>query len=144
MVNDSYEPATLELPHRGLRAEFWIEGAGDDYGVDTNDAGTYLRLSTDQVRFYPLNARRNLAHAGGGSYIWRAEEDHPLPLEQIPPLVLTEVLRDVDLFVGVASVGNDPTWQDGGPWAVSKITANRTALEIFQPRPTHVNSYWNV
>jgi hypothetical protein len=24
-------------------------------------------------------------------------------------------MRDVDLFVGVASVGNDPTWQDGGP-----------------------------
>ena len=23
-------------------------------------------------------------------------------------------MRDVDLFVGVASVGNDPTWQDGG------------------------------
>jgi hypothetical protein len=24
-------------------------------------------------------------------------------------------MRDVDLFVGVASVGNDPTWADGGP-----------------------------
>ena len=23
-------------------------------------------------------------------------------------------MRDIDLFVGVASVGNDPTWQDGG------------------------------
>lgn len=33
----------------------------------------------------------------------------------MPLLVLSEVLRDVDLFVGVASVGNDPTWQDGGP-----------------------------
>ena len=39
----------------------------------------------------------------------------PLPLEAVPLLVLSEVLRDVDLFVGVASVGNDPTWQDGGP-----------------------------
>ncbi|WP_329898678.1 DUF7737 domain-containing protein [Streptomyces sp. SP17KL33] len=38
----------------------------------------------------------------------------PVPLAEIPPLVLSEVLRDVDLFVGVASVGNDPTWQDGG------------------------------
>jgi hypothetical protein len=25
------------------------------------------------------------------------------------------VMRDVDLFVGVASVGNDPNWADGGP-----------------------------
>ncbi|MFE4973331.1 hypothetical protein ACFRAR_14595 [Kitasatospora sp. NPDC056651] len=39
----------------------------------------------------------------------------PLPIADVPPLVLSEVLRDVDLFVGVASVGNDPTWQDGGP-----------------------------
>jgi hypothetical protein len=30
-------------------------------------------------------------------------------------LVFSEIMRDVDLFVGVASVGNDPTWQDGGP-----------------------------
>src|SRR5262249_11489662 len=40
-----------------------------------------------------------------------------LLLEEIPPLVLSEVMRDVDLFVGVASVGNDPTWSDGGPEA---------------------------
>lgn len=44
-----------------------------------------------------------------------AEPVDPLPLTEIPPLVLSEVLRDVDLFVGVASIGNDPTWQDGGP-----------------------------
>jgi hypothetical protein len=41
--------------------------------------------------------------------------NEPLPLDEIPALVLSEILRDVDLFVGVASVGNDPTWQDGGP-----------------------------
>lgn len=35
-------------------------------------------------------------------------------LIDIPALPLSEVLRDVDLFVGVASVGNDPTWQDSG------------------------------
>lgn len=39
----------------------------------------------------------------------------PLPLDQVPPLVFSEVMRDVDLFVGVAGVGNDPTWADGGP-----------------------------
>ena len=115
MVDDSYEPASLELPHWNLRAEFWIEGAGDDYQIDTNEVGTYLRLATDQVRFYQMNTSRHLAHAGGGGYIYRNEPHNPIPLEQISPLVLSEVLRDVDLFVGVASVGNDPTWQDGGP-----------------------------
>jgi hypothetical protein len=29
-------------------------------------------------------------------------------------LVFSEIMRDVDMFVGVASVGNDPNWLDGG------------------------------
>lgn len=119
MVDDSYPPATLELPQWNLRAEYWVEGAGDDYGTDTTEAGTYLYLRTDQVRFYPLGAAQNYAHAGGGGYEqWLrggGEPVQPLRLETIPRLVLSEVLRDVDLFVGVASVGNDPTWNDGGP-----------------------------
>jgi hypothetical protein len=117
MVDDEYPPATLELPHYNLRAEFWIEGAGDQYEVDTNGTGTYWRVATDQVRFYPLAAAEHYAHAGGGGYhfSYRGTVHDPIPLEQIPPLVFTEVMRDVDLFVGVASVGNDPTWQDGGP-----------------------------
>ena len=39
----------------------------------------------------------------------------PITLEQVPPLIFSEIMRDVDLFVGVASVGNDPTWAAGGP-----------------------------
>jgi hypothetical protein len=38
----------------------------------------------------------------------------PIPLAEVDPLVFSEVMRDTDLFVGVASVGNDPTWLDGG------------------------------
>lgn len=117
-VDDEAPPATRELPQWGLRAEYWIEGDGE-YGDDTTESGSYLRLRTDQVRFYPLDAPENSAHCYGGEYsMWlRDGQDpvEPLPLTGIPPLVLSEVLRDVDLFVGVASVGNDPTWQDGGP-----------------------------
>ena len=40
--------------------------------------------------------------------------DDPMKIEDVPPLVLSEILRDVDLFVGVTSVGNDPNWADGG------------------------------
>lgn len=125
MVDDEYPPATLDLPHWNLRVEFWVEGAGDEYDVDTNATGTYWRVSTDQVRFYRPDAPANYAHAGGGGYYnentWRmrrgeAVTQHaPVALEEIPPLVFSEVMRDVDLFVGVASVGADPTWQDGGP-----------------------------
>ena len=118
MVDDVFPPATKILPQWGLRAEYWVEGIGDQYGTDTNETGTYLYLTTDQVRFYRMDAVPNRAHAGGGGYsaqrwhgIGNAE---PLPLEEIPPLVLSEIMRDVDMFVGVASVGNDPNWLDGG------------------------------
>jgi hypothetical protein len=119
MVDDEYPPATRELPGWGLRAEFWVEGLGDNYGADTTEAGTYLYLATDQVRFYKIDARENYAHAGGGGYAagfrGQGAPTEPLALEEVPPLVLSEVMRDVDLFVGVASVGNDPNWADGGP-----------------------------
>lgn len=117
MVDDSYMPPTRELPEHGLRAEFWIEGAGNSYGEDTNDTGTYLYMSTDQVRFYRTDDRRNFVHASGGGYAsgWNQPLPDPVPLEEIPPLIFSEVMRDIDLFVGVTSVGNDPNWSDGGP-----------------------------
>ena len=117
MVDDSYPPASRTLPGWDLRAEFWVEGVGDEYGRDTNEAGTFLHLSTDQVRFYPVAAETHYAHAGGGGYGPGGRQilTEPVPLEEIPPLVFSEVMRDVDLFVGVASLGNDPAWNDGGP-----------------------------
>lgn len=120
LVDDDYPPASRDLAEFGLRAEFWIEGAGDAYGVDTTETGTYLYLSTDQVRFYAINAPENYAHASGGGYTaghWGQNRNPTaaLPLTEVPALVFSEIMRDVDLFVGVCSVGNDPAWQDGGP-----------------------------
>lgn len=114
LVDQEFPPAMRHLPQWGLRAEFWIEGAGTDYGHDTNETGTFYYVNTDQVRFYPIEAARSTAHAWGGRYDTQ-QAGEPIPLEQVPPLVFSEIMRDVDLFVGVASVGNDPTWQDGGP-----------------------------
>jgi hypothetical protein len=120
MVDAEYAPPTRYLPKWNMRAEFWVESIGHDYGRDTTETGTYLYLATDQVRFYPTNARGNYIHAGGGNYrsgnVWGNDGEalDPLLLEEIPPLVFSEIMRDVDLFVGVASIGNDPTWLDGG------------------------------
>lgn len=139
MVDAGYDPPSKELPNWGLRAEFWVEEAGDEWGRDTNDTGTYLYLSTDQVRFYRLgDARAGRRRAAG----------EPVPLEEVPPLVFSEVMRDVDLFVGVASVGNDPTWADGGrtghqrdAWTrfafgdlSATATTRKEALERIVPR----------
>jgi Domain of unknown function (DUF4132) len=150
MVDDSFPPATLRLPQWGLRAEFWVEGIGDNYGTDTNETGTFLYLATDQVRFYPLESTENQAHAAGGNYAQYNMDsaEAAIPLEDIPALVFTEVMRDVDLFVGVASVGNDPNWSDGGPqgrhydyWQSysfgelsATATTRRQLLEILVPK----------
>lgn len=83
---------TLELPNWRISVEFWVDYASDD----CLESGVYIYRATDQVRF--LN-----------------EVDDTIPLERVPPLVLSEAMRDVDLFVGVASVGNDPEWLDRGP-----------------------------
>jgi hypothetical protein len=88
---DQSTRAARELRRWDLRAEFWVYGTGDQFETG------FTYLSTDQVRFYRLGTTE------------------PLLLEQVPPLVFSEIMRDVDLFVGVASVGNDPAWHDGGP-----------------------------
>lgn len=75
------------------RVEFWVNAIGEQYGP----SGGLLHISTDQVRFY-LGA-----------------QGEPAPLHDVPALIFSEAMRDVDLFVGVASVANDPTWSDGGP-----------------------------
>jgi hypothetical protein len=82
------------LDSENMRAEFWVNAAGE-YG---EEGAGFLYAATDQARFYRLQ-----------------NADSPMPLNQVPPLVFSEIMRDIDLFVGVASVGNDPTWQDGGP-----------------------------
>jgi hypothetical protein len=100
---DSHNYPTLELPQWNLFAEFWVEGPGNNDGM--TPSGIYLHVLTDQVRFYPIRT---------GEAPLRARIE-PVALEEVPPIVLSEVMRDVDLFVGVASVGNDPNWSDGGP-----------------------------
>lgn len=99
MPND--EPTHLRLPAVGLAAEFWTESTGDD---EFSDSGAYTYLKTDRVRF------RRLAPEGGD----RFGLGEAVPLEAVPPLLFSEVMRDVDLFVGVASIGHDPMWIDGG------------------------------
>ncbi|WP_161787212.1 DUF4132 domain-containing protein [Hymenobacter sp. IS2118] len=86
------EIASLPLPAAGLTAEFWVSEVYAD--GEWNDTGIYNYVSTDQIRF--------------------TRADAPVPLPEVPPLAFSEVMRDVDLFVGVASVGNDPQWCDNG------------------------------
>jgi hypothetical protein len=72
-----------------LAAEFWVQPAGELAG-----SGVARFLTTDQVRF--------------------VRNEEAVPLTEVPATVFSEVMRDVDLFVGVGSIGNDPEWRDSG------------------------------
>ncbi|WP_221766233.1 DUF4132 domain-containing protein [Hymenobacter metallilatus] len=86
------DSATLELPMHELQAQFWVSEVNADNAW--NDTGIWNYVSTDQVRF--------------------VRQNESVPVTDVPPLAFSEVMRDVDLFVGVASVGNDPLWRDNG------------------------------
>ena len=117
MADADFHAPMRTIEKHDLRAEFWVEAIGDDYGVDSNETGTYFYLATDQVRFYPADAPLNYGHGYGGGYHngWNQTQNvEPLALSKIPPLVFSEIMRDVDMFVGVCSIANDPNWADNG------------------------------
>lgn len=84
--------ATLEMLDYQFSAEFWIESVDSD--TEFNESGVFSYISTDQVRF--------------------SNNHGVIPLSEIPLLPFSEAMRDVDMFVGVASIGNDPNWTDNG------------------------------
>ena len=65
---------------------------------DDDDYGTPSLASSDQVRFSRRVDRQ-----------WMLR-----PLAEVPPLIFSEAMRDVDLFVGVTSIAADPTWTTRG------------------------------
>jgi hypothetical protein len=129
------EPTHIVLPRHGLVAEFWTAGAGGD-DPEVTDAQAYLYLTTDQLRFYRIAdpAEAVVAAARGPR---RGAVVH---IEDVPPLALSEVMRHCDLFVGVASVANDPNWADGGQTA--QHPDQRTAQHRNQWRRTIGADYW--
>lgn len=88
---DRHSTPTLELPERQMLAEFWVMQTEEQ---NLSDSGISLYLSTDQIRF--------------------VRDTNGLPLSDVPATTFSEVMRDVDLFIGVCSMGNDPTWHDTG------------------------------
>jgi uncharacterized protein DUF4132 len=80
------------IPVSDLTAEFVVSAA---VNVDAVEQFSLPPIATDRLRF--LNSF--------GDFI---------PLDEVPPLILSEIFRDVDLFTSVASIGTDPAWLGGG------------------------------
>ncbi|MDP9869601.1 MULTISPECIES: DUF4132 domain-containing protein [Streptosporangium] len=88
----------------------------------TLDHGLYdeSHAATGQVRFHRLSEGR-----------W-----HQAPLTEVPALVFSEAMRDVDLFVAVTSITADPRWADHGPdrlrdyWRTGSFAALQPSAEV--------------
>ncbi|MFB7371535.1 DUF4132 domain-containing protein [Streptomyces sp. NPDC056222] len=134
MVRDLPRPGDLPVDEGVFwRARFFLELV--DAGASAS--GVAALCSTDQVRF-----ERRSAPAGTRG-LW----ERVAPAD-VPALVLSEALRDVDLFVGVASIGADPDWRDRGEeraydgywqsWSFGELTAaariRRETLARLLPR----------
>jgi hypothetical protein len=90
--SDCKAKRTLNFGKDTFSVEFWLNELYDDGQI--NDVGMLLYMSTDQVRYFKNNQQ--------------------LDLIDVPDIIFSETMRDVDLFVGVCSVGNDPEWSDNG------------------------------
>ena len=91
---DSWNVPTRTLPMQGLTVEYSVETVDDGR---VSEAYIPLHLTTDQVRFLDTASKEQLS------------------LSAVDPVIFSELMRDIDLFVAVTSVANDPTWADGGP-----------------------------
>ena len=85
--------ARRDFPDVGLTAYF------DHYPVDAGPFAYPVDLcSTDRVGFCRTGDRHRAA----------------VPLDEVPELVFSEAMRDVDLFVSVTSIAADPHWANRG------------------------------
>lgn len=74
-----------------IMVEYWVNEVW--LGQHSSFYGS-AHLTTDQVRFYRNKQQINM--------------------DDVPAIIFSELMRDIDLFVGVTSIANDPNWQDRG------------------------------
>ena len=85
----NYAEVIRAIPAHDLNARLIIKDVADD---SQSDGGMWLYVSTHQMDF--------------------SRSGEPVDLALVPPIVFSEIMRDLDLFVGVSSVTNDPYWED--------------------------------
>ena len=84
-----------------VRAQFYVDLPVDrDRSLresalgEQSGAGINLFIGSDQVRFY--------------------RDSREVAVDEVPAILFSEVMRDVDLFTSVCAVGEDETWADQG------------------------------
>ncbi len=100
---------------RGWRSELlghW--GDGEDWAERLMDGGRW-RVCFRHL-WHPASGAQELASTDRVRFDRKESGTwHQAPLADVPPLIFSEAMRDIDLFVGVCSIAADPDWTDGGP-----------------------------
>jgi hypothetical protein len=91
---DSSNTPTRVLPRWGLEVRFDVDPP-EDRSTGVGESGVFQFVATGRVLFY--------------------RDRTPVPLADVPPLAFSEAMRDIDLFVGVCSIGLDPAWNTHEP-----------------------------
>jgi hypothetical protein len=156
---DSHNTPALDLPRYKLRVEFEVDFPHNE--EEQSGHAIYLTIRTGSLRFLPLGPEKRGGRKGElknllefAANMPKSMEElqqmlpQPLRLEDVPPVVLSEAMRDCDLFVGVTSIGADPAWNNEHPngphqaywseFAFGELTTaaeNRKAvLEVLLPK----------
>jgi hypothetical protein len=98
---DGVNVPSKKIDALNMHVEFYVDLPSDrdrsllESGLgEASEAGINLFVGSDQVRFY--------------------RDRHEADIEEIPAIVYSEVMRDIDLFTSVCAVGDDETWTDQG------------------------------
>lgn len=114
---DGFNVPTKKLDSWKMHAEFYVDLPSDrkpslrDSGLgEESAAGINLFIGADQVRFY--------------------REQREVAIDEVPALVYSEIMRDIDLFTSVCAVGDDETWTDQGDRGLGVIIKQFDINEI--------------
>jgi len=98
---DGSNVPTKKLDPWNMRVEFYVDLPPDrDRSLlesalgEQSGAGINLFIGSDQVRFY--------------------RDGREVAVDEVPAILYSEVMRDIDLFTSVSAVGADETWADQG------------------------------
>lgn len=110
----------------GFVSNAWDGGQASRACRDFQASGVRARWSLGAYEPDSLHLSVDLAVTDRLDFVPLGEKDPaPLPLTEVPPVIFSEAIRDLDLLTTVSTVANDPFW-----------------LERFHPGDRQLHDYW--
>lgn len=114
---DGANVPTKKLDAWNMRVEFYVDLPPDRDGslhesalAEQSGAGINLFIGSDQVRFY--------------------RDGREVAIDEVPAILYSEVMRDVDLFTSVSAVGGDESWADQGDRGIGIFSEDYDVREL--------------